>query len=854
MSNCTKLPPALLDLIIARAFAPPILCSTRSALRSPFKRVVDRRHSHAVAYNTTPSAAPYLPPPSLPLAPRPQLPDFVRQAFPDVLSSTPEREMTELEQRVRALTSQNAEESFPDDSLYSDDELLLIYEDLLAMEPSSQQKKGSNVESDAAILKGISERLLPPSTSPFHEQLLRIDLTRLSGKSTDTISAERTSLPDTSVAVSYKDILSRLEELVAEIAPSVTQNGTALRTSEGPSLPISTGVMTEREWSALIRACTQQVDLTAVHSVFDLMKRSASEISEANLNTALTIFAEKGDVQAVESLLQKYLTAAPTDIQRDLHIKSYLRASAVTEVPTKALSILHDYEARALPAPQRTYTRCITHLFSAKSSIGHAHAWDLFSHMRYAAHPVPDATLYSLMIRACATASFSTGVEPERALDLFHEMTVDQRIEPTSGAYTAAILACACSGKKNYVHEAFRLAKQMLDSHRDARGISAFSPDMSLFKALLQGAKRIGDLGRARWLLAEMVKMADDMEFQGAGSSAAMRIDEEAMVHVFNAYAAYRPPFRRSATKVMDASSVLETSAAPQGAEMDASTSSVEQQTDVVDGLQKSSFTHLPPQTRADLIAEVRLLMDQIMEQSKSEGADGSTARFKHVQLTPRLVNAFLSVHYAHSSLQTCIDMYRTVFAELGVSKNARSYVEALERLCMVRKEERPAVKSVADEIWSEWQSIEEAWRQGDSSSLRLSARIVERANSAMIRLFSLTGQIDRALSHVKSFVEKYPFPVVRTPAPRDPYRSTRTILTGARPLVRFTSAVDVPDDTVPPFLTFQEVEVLHHKLIAAKNAEGIKYLTWVCKSYEGALRKRREKTLQGRNTEMDRD
>ena len=81
--------------------------------------------------------------------------------------------------------------------------------------------------------------------------------------------------------------------------------------------------------------------------------------------------------------------------------------------------------------------------------------------------------------------------------------------------------------------------------------------------------------------------------------------------------------------------------------------------------------------------------------------------------------------------------MYRNVFTELGVSKNGRSYVEVLERLSAARKEERPAAKSMVDEIWSEWESVEEAWRQGDSS-MRLSARTVERAHSAMIRLLSL--------------------------------------------------------------------------------------------------------------------
>jgi hypothetical protein len=166
--------------------------------------------------------------------------------------------------------------------------------------------------------------------------------------------------------------------------------------------------------------------------------------------------------------------------------------------------------------------------------------------MRYVAHPIPDVVLYTLMIRACAspvTTRFSS--EPEKALDLWTEMTVDQNITPTVGAYNAIILACARSGTKTYVNEAFRLARQMLDSHRDAHGRSPFRPNKRTFCALLEGAKRIGDLGRARWILAEMVKESDGT------NSVEVVIDEEVMVHVFNAYASYNVPTIRTSAGFM---------------------------------------------------------------------------------------------------------------------------------------------------------------------------------------------------------------------------------------------------------------------------------------------------------------
>lgn len=64
---------------------------------------------------------------------------------------------------------------------------------------------------------------------------------------------------------------------------------------------------------------------------------------------------------------------------------------------------------------------------------------------------------------------------------------------------------------------------------------------------------------------------------------------------------------------------------------------------------------------------------------------------------------------------------------------------------------------------------------------------------------------------------------------------------------------MDIPDDTVPPLLTFTELDVLHQRLVVANKADGIKYLKWVCKSYEGSLRMRREKTLHAEPKRVDR-
>jgi hypothetical protein len=111
------------------------------------------------------------------------------------------------------------------------------------------------------------------------------------------------------------------------------------------------------------------------------------------------------------------------------------------------------------------------------------------------------------------------------------------------------------------------------------------------------------------------------------------------------------------------------------------------------------------------------------------------------------------------------------------------------------------------------------------------------------------TGRIDEALTCLRDFVARYPPSIIREPPlvtqRPDTVLKMRVTLEGARPLVRLTTPLDVQDDHVPPLVTFDDLEVLHHRLIAAGDLRGIAYVKWVCKAYEGALRRRREATLK---------
>ena len=385
----------------------------------------------------------------------------------------------------------------------------------------------------------------------------------------------------------------------------------------------------------------------------------------------------------------------------------------------------------------RTYTSVITSLFSRPTSVARAQAWDIFSHMRYVAHPIPDVLLYTLMIRACASP-FNPRYpsEPEKALDLWTEMTQDQRMTPTVGSYNAIILACAKSGMKSFINEALRLARQMLDSSRDAHGYPAFRPDIKTFCALLEGVKRIGDLGRARWILVELVK-GQRLETKEVDTedTKQIEINEEVMMHMFHAYAAYSPPFRRSATTLLEEQSKPEQQQQQQLSQPPSTT---------IEADDHPSFAHIPPQSRQEVIREVKFLFERILEDRKTANPSAtpslpfSDQKFKNVEITTRLIGSYISVFYMHASLEVSQEIFWKIFEEHGVVRSLRVYVEALERCGNTKRRfEKDISLKFADKLWITWSEEEQASKIQTHDKKPYCPRLIERAHIAMLRVLT---------------------------------------------------------------------------------------------------------------------
>ena len=399
------------------------------------------------------------------------------------------------------------------------------------------------------------------------------------------------------------------------------------------------------------------------------------------------------------------------DVSRSLHVKVYVRARRLSD----ACQVVHAYENNNQLLPMKTYDLLISCLFAQNEPKTRAIAWDMFAHMRYVAHPLPDAHLYSVMLRACASAPVP---QAERALDLFTEMHSDHRIPLTRDVYNWTILACARA--KDFTTEAFRLAQQMLNAHRD--GNLELRPDLSTFSALLESAKRKGDLSRARWILAELIRATQHGDNQ-------LSPDEDIMAHIFQVYAAYHPPFQREIVRRhaedLTPNALPNSSPSPPSSSQDTPEEALDANID-------------PPQSHAEVIAEAQTLFHRIQEATPSATAH-THPLFAHVRPNTNLVNSYISVIFAHGSLSQAQQAFNESFAAVDVKRNPRSYLLAMQRCCRVDTiDDRLDAMAFARTLWEDWRLIESGKGMSEGKHPHPpSSRTIEKMWSTMIRILT---------------------------------------------------------------------------------------------------------------------
>jgi hypothetical protein len=543
-----------------------------------------------------------------------------------------------------------------------------------------------------------------------------------------------------------------------------------------------------------------------------------------------------------------------------------------------ALQYLREFERKGEPLPQSSYAVILNHLttpsgYHQTTSHTRAQAWELFTHMRLHGHSIPDAHVYSTMIRACADPR---DPQPERARDLWIEMTQEgNQVEPTRAEYDAIIRALS-STKGTYL-EAFDMLRQMLARHHDAvvapfedtpRALwSAHVPTLSTFIALLEGTKRAGDLERARWILSEVIGLVGSSVEIGQPMPGP---NEELLGGLFMTYAAWKPPITRSSLKTKEDGQVeaVEEDATPT---LDATNleriANAENQIQTAESEEQPSTSSVP-RSSADAIREATAVFRRILTDVQAK-KNGDVDFFRHpftgVHLHARLVNAYISVQLEHAATTAAMykawkETWEQVSAvDPAVRPNGWSYMLLLERCSAGRRrgetsEDRSMAAAWGKRVWRdyiEWSKTVPLTAEASSGTAiveqteskpllnsrqiylaGLGHRQVERCWKAAIKLYALTDHTDTSLALLREFTRRYP---------------PEAIKKGYKPYDLFgmaTRIVDLtrlPEPDVQPHLLFDDVDVLHQRLVKKEDWPSVSAVKSITKAYEHALLKRRK-------------
>ncbi|KAG9101062.1 hypothetical protein FRC06_003405 [Ceratobasidium sp. 370] len=629
------------------------------------------------------------------------------------------------------------------------------------------------------------------------------------------------------------------------------------------------GLVLDSEWEIIINTALDARDIDYALKTLELMTKCNVQLPEGldqrlleHDSLSLESFTVLGD-----KFTEMGYPLTPERLSLLVNVHLHSREQSINHVKDTQ-NLIHKFEAQGTPPSQAGYAHVIkayldlsreSGLLSGNNpSAAIAAVHDLFTHMRYIAHPTPSLETYSLVISACARGHH---VNPLRALELLKEVRdglmqgkpefLHPKLDTRSlvSCYDGAIRACARAGSR-FAGDAFQLAKELVQ--RDGipvagAVISEIGPDRATMTALMHCAKRLGELGRARWILTEVMRAQTHALRQAElpGESEAI-LDEEVMVCAFQTYSAFRPPFKRGVVRGADTQE--------QGA-VDTSTESLAHST---------QLPRLMPQSASEVLFEADALFSRIM--SKRSGTPDPV--FTHVPISARILNAYLGVYLAHAPLQQALDKHWTIYGQPRMPDlNMYSFLALLERLACAAKPDRSFALDEAKRVWQAWlewiQQVDNGYI--DAVTAEVTPRGIERVWAAIIKVHSLCDEIDPALALLRDFVTKYPPTGLKRPdhlappshrpclehtPPANPSRTLSDLLTAPLPraglLVRFTTPEQITEPGVAPHLLFTDLALLHHRLVARHphRRADIAFVTWVCKSYELQIRRRREQML----------
>ncbi|GAA5912491.1 uncharacterized protein JCM6883_005919 [Sporobolomyces salmoneus] len=667
-------------------------------------------------------------------------------------------------------------------------------------------------------------------------------------------------------------LLSRVEKIVQD-APSIPSASTS---NAGLAASLPKGLLARSEWINLVLSCAQEGDADAVIRGLQAMEATVPLTDGKLIGDVLALYASEGKPQDAVKLTD---FARKNSLPLSVTAHHHLLTSLLPSHPELAVRHLHSMEALGYTPLPATYNLIVSRLLSPSSPAPLVRkGWDLFAHSRLVSHPIPSVELYATMIQACSRGSHPS---PERAVDLFTELTDDNRLPPNELAFNGVIRSCAREGSQEYYYEALRYMRRMLDENVE--------PSKYTFHALLEGAKRHGDLARSRWMLVKMV---------GVGGN--VKPDQNTLGLVFQTYASYRPEGGKRKERVKEVkkeidaadrpSSILKPEQDPANVPLSTSTSRSEDDAGplaLIELLGESSLFYPGPlpQTSAQVLEEAQNLMLQIVSptalglpQGDSSTTSARPSMFPDVQPSTFLLNAYLSILNSHSQLSASLDFFDRAYEVSQVEKNQYSY-ELVMRRCELGKVNSEVVgkaKGIFEE-WLKWSSEvcpeveelrqrKEAGEEMESMEIEKIGKVAkewekERRNGknvskmwgGLIRVLAKAYQEDEALNVLRRFVELYPASNVANyrptlpPVPQPDKSITRVPLQLSSSL--YPETAPSLSSSLPPYLTFDDLKVLHLRFANMEDKPGLAFVKGVSKAYEAGIAHFKKWETQARST-----
>jgi len=453
-------------------------------------------------------------------------------------------------------------------------------------------------------------------------------------------------------------------------------------------------------------------------------------------------------------------------------------------------------EENNLVPQQESYIEVIKALLP----ISRSSAWNLFAHMRLVAHTTPNLQAYNLMLSACSTGQHPS---PERAVDLYEEMQ-EHKIQPDIFTFTALIRTCSRTrraGEESYYLRGIEFLRQMLDA--------GLTPDRSTLHAIMDGARRVGDLSRARWIF-----------YKVAVSPWKESVDDVTAALLFQTYATFKvqpAPLLRERLR--------------EGRKL-----ATDQALDKDIAVPLDNLPSPLPRTAEEVVQQVRALMASSLA---SKGLDTSllfrdgnlqpSPVFESIKLTPLLLNSFLLAHQRGSHIfSKCLLLYEKLFKLASVPKNGYSY-ELIMQSCE-KPNDRQLGLETARKCFAEWKTwaISRPVKEIQASEIW----------SSMIRNLARNDLSKEGVEEVTRFRQAFP------PTQLVEFARNQKAITRLAPETQVQIADPVYPETSaswkPPLLTFKAIAPLHKCLADLGDLDGLKKVKRVLLAYRIADERRK--------------